>query len=84
MPLPEVAMTTKTKRAGEIRKEIERRAYLIWESEGCPHGRDGEHWTQAEAEILGLQPAKKARVRKSVKAAATKTKKQAKAAPKKS
>jgi hypothetical protein len=77
-------MATKAKSAGEIRKEIERRAYLIWESEGCPHGRDGEHWARAEAEILGLKPAKKARVRKSVKATATKTKKPAKAVPKKS
>ncbi|MCX6911185.1 MAG: DUF2934 domain-containing protein [Verrucomicrobia bacterium] len=23
-------------------------AYLIWEKEGKPHGRDAEHWFQAE------------------------------------
>jgi hypothetical protein len=84
MPPSEVAMATRKKSAGEIRKEIELRAYLIWESEGRPNGRDGEHWARAEAEILGLKPAKKARVRKSVKAAATKTKRHTKAAPKKS
>jgi hypothetical protein len=26
------------------------RAYQIWESEGRPHGRDVQHWLQAEAE----------------------------------
>lgn len=26
------------------------RAYLIWESEGRPHGRHHEHWQQAVAE----------------------------------
>jgi hypothetical protein len=84
MPPLEVAMATKAKSAGDIRKEIELRAYLIWESEGCPHGCDGEHWARAEAEILGVKPAKKARVRKSTKAAATKPKKPAKATTKKS
>jgi hypothetical protein len=84
MPPLEVAMATKVKSAGEIRKEIELRAYLIWESEGCPHGRDDEHWARAEAEILGLKPAKKAGAKKGVKAAVPKTKKRAKAAPKKS
>ncbi len=24
-------------------------AYMIWEKEGKPHGRDAEHWLQAEA-----------------------------------
>jgi hypothetical protein len=36
----------------EVRREIQLRAYLIWESEGCPHGREKEHWRRAEAEIL--------------------------------
>ena len=30
---------------------IEKRAYQIWLREGCPHGRDQEHWRQAEQEI---------------------------------
>jgi hypothetical protein len=27
------------------------RAYDIWVAEGCPEGRDSEHWQQAAAEI---------------------------------
>ena len=44
----------------EVRREIQVRAYLIWESEGRPHGCEKEHWARAEAEILGGKPAKKA------------------------
>ncbi len=44
----------------EVRRAIETRAYLVWESEGRPHGREREHWLRAEAEILGKAPAKKA------------------------
>jgi hypothetical protein len=29
------------------------RAYDIWISEGCPKGREREHWEQAAAEIDG-------------------------------
>ena len=32
---------------------IRRRAHEIWEREGRPHGRDAEHWRQAEREIDG-------------------------------
>ena len=31
--------------------KIRRRAYEIWQSEGCPEGRDRIHWTRAEAEF---------------------------------
>lgn len=27
------------------------RAYQIWESEGRPEGRDGDHWRQAEEQL---------------------------------
>ena len=30
-------------------EEIRLTAYKIWEEEGCPHGRDLEHWRKAEA-----------------------------------
>jgi len=33
------------------RREIENRAFAIWEQEGCPHGKDQEHWTRAVAEL---------------------------------
>jgi hypothetical protein len=32
-------------------EEIARRAYEIWESEGSAHGRDQDHWRQAEGEL---------------------------------
>jgi len=46
-----------TKAAGSMseatRQKMAERAYLIWESQGRPHGYDRQHWIQAEAEILG-------------------------------
>ena len=33
-------------------EEIARCAYLIWESEGCIHGRDVEYWIQAERQLI--------------------------------
>ncbi|MBB3318252.1 MULTISPECIES: DUF2934 domain-containing protein [unclassified Rhizobium] len=29
---------------------ISRRAHALWQGEGCPHGRDRDHWSQAVAE----------------------------------
>lgn len=31
--------------------EIRERAHRIWMEEGCPHGRDREHWEQAIREL---------------------------------
>ncbi len=31
----------------EREDEIRLIAYSIWEQEGCPHGRDSEHWFRA-------------------------------------
>jgi Protein of unknown function (DUF2934) len=36
-------------------EEIARRAYLIWEEEGRPSGRDKEHWRLAEQELMALR-----------------------------
>ena len=33
---------------------IRERAYGIWEREGRPHGRELEHWLQAESELAAL------------------------------
>jgi hypothetical protein len=67
----------------EARRAIELRAYLIWEGEGRPHGREKEHWQRAEAEILSTKPAKKPPAAKATgatrTAAAVKTKSAAKA-----
>ncbi|AWB08505.1 hypothetical protein A6A40_26230 (plasmid) [Azospirillum humicireducens] len=37
----------------DIQERIRRRAHELWEREGHPHGRDADHWAQAEAEIRG-------------------------------
>ena len=36
--------------------EIAKRAYAIWEREGRPHGRDFEHWLDAEREMNAAAP----------------------------
>jgi len=53
----------KTNRPGEaqpfvpLHEQIETRAYEIWIASGGGHGRDLEHWHQAETEILkGRKP----------------------------
>ncbi len=38
----------------ELEQQVRHRAYEIWESEGCPHGRDFEHWHQASLEFAAL------------------------------
>lgn len=32
-------------------QNISERAYEIWQAEGCPQGRDLEHWLAAEREV---------------------------------
>jgi hypothetical protein len=79
----EVPMTATKKIPTETRREIEVRAYLIWEREGRPQGRQHEHWRMAEAEILGTLPAKKTAKAKTAKATnGTAPKAAAKTAPK--
>ena len=31
--------------------DVAARAYEIWQQSGCPHGKDKEHWFQAEREL---------------------------------
>lgn len=40
--------------SGQRNRMIQERAYQIWQEEGCPEGREQEHWLRAEAEISGL------------------------------
>ena len=35
---------------------VRERAYEIWENEGCPHGRDLEHWLSAEQQVSVKNP----------------------------
>lgn len=48
---------------------IRDRAYVIWEREGRPHGRDRDHWLQAAWELAG-EEAKAATLTKKAKPAA--------------
>jgi hypothetical protein len=32
-------------------REVATCAYLIWEQEGRPHGRDVDHWLEAERQL---------------------------------
>jgi hypothetical protein len=36
--------------------EIAARAYSIFEERGRPHGRDLEHWFEAEAQLIAIRP----------------------------
>ena len=45
-----------SERANRMYEAIAQRAFEIFESEGCSHGRDLEHWLQAEAELLHPVP----------------------------
>ncbi len=51
-----------------LHKQIEARAYALWERDGRPFGRHEEHWAQAEKEVLRERKAK-APTRKKTKAA---------------
>lgn len=33
---------------GEPTEEIRREAYLLWQQEGCPEGRELDHWLAAQ------------------------------------
>ncbi len=37
---------------GPVLESIRVRAYEIWQSENCPHGKDLEHWDRAKQETL--------------------------------
>lgn len=38
--------------SGVQAEEIAARAYKIWQQQGCPEGREQQHWSQAEQEII--------------------------------
>ncbi|GAA0554694.1 putative membrane protein [Rhizomicrobium palustre] len=53
-------MKAKAPISDDIRQAIALKAYYLWEADGRPHGKEHEHWAQAEAEILSVTPVKKA------------------------
>ena len=38
--------------------DVAARAYELWQKSGCAHGKDQEHWFQAERELRGRKPAR--------------------------
>jgi hypothetical protein len=36
--------------------QVRKHAHRLWEVEGKPHGRDKEHWQQAEKELSSAEP----------------------------
>jgi hypothetical protein len=52
-PVPRTAATTSAAaaRQDDLHERVRRRAYELWESEGCPAGREYDHWLQAEREL---------------------------------
>lgn len=47
-----------------MHEDIQRRAYLLWEADGCPAGQDQSYWFKAVAEIAAeaaktIKPARK-------------------------
>ena len=40
--------------SGDRGQRTAERAYLLWEQEGRPLGRDLEHWLKAEAELASV------------------------------
>jgi hypothetical protein len=42
-------------------QKIRERAYAIWAAAGRPHGREKEHWLQAERELAAKKPKRQAR-----------------------
>ncbi len=52
-PEEERAEEVRQIREAVTHEEIARRAHELWEQEGCPHGKDAEHWLEAERQLHG-------------------------------
>ena len=40
--------------ADDFEKRVRERAYKLWQEEGCPQGREKEHWDQAR-ELVAIE-----------------------------
>jgi len=36
----------------DLRAQIEKRAYELWQADDCSYGNDLNHWLQAECEVV--------------------------------
>ncbi len=48
---PTNSESTKQPASPPHEEQVATLAYLIWQSEGCPDGRDEEHWHQAKDQL---------------------------------
>jgi HSP20 family protein len=55
-PVKVVEPQSLTERARQMYDTVARRAYDLFLTEGCPDGRDVEHWLKAESELLHPVP----------------------------
>jgi Protein of unknown function (DUF2934) len=58
-------MSAKTRHDPQV-ENVRLRSYLIWEHEGCQHGRDREYWLRAEQELKQEMNSETARVKRNV------------------
>jgi hypothetical protein len=52
-------MTRADASAGPSYDDIAARAYAIWKAQGCPEGRENEHWREAEEELMSRTASRK-------------------------
>ncbi len=51
MPVRVEAEPLRTCEVGATHSQVAQRAFLIWLTKGRPHGRDLEHWCEAESQL---------------------------------
>ncbi len=57
-----------------MHEDIHRRAYALWQADGCPHGQDQAYWFKAATELAAeaartIKPARAKRTPRARKAA---------------
>jgi hypothetical protein len=51
-PPPIVPMKAITRGDPPSREEIAQRAHALYVDQGCPHGKDVQHWLEAETHVM--------------------------------
>jgi hypothetical protein len=52
---PAPSISRSADRRAPTREEIAARALELWQQAGCPHGRDQEHWYEAERQLANIR-----------------------------
>ncbi|MBI5425614.1 MAG: DUF2934 domain-containing protein [Opitutae bacterium] len=45
---------------GDLTEEIRHEAYLLWQQDGCPDGRELDHWLAAQERVRHRRQARRA------------------------